>query len=166
MRQAGDEKLATTLLAARRQACSRRSVFGTAASADVRTALPTTTVTIANRASKRSLGTELIGKTRLARCLLPGSLSPRSVAARRTPRRRTCSIDLTISLLARKIQGILPFSPVGSSQMVQNIGRITISYERIPRALEQGNFGSHQGIELGKSVIVWQGAIIGRWHLC
>jgi hypothetical protein len=34
-------------------------------------------------------------------------------------------------------------------QRVQNIGRITVCYERIPGALEQGNFGSHQGIELG-----------------
>jgi hypothetical protein len=32
--------------------------------------------------------------------------------------------------------------------MVQNIVRITIPYERIPGACEQGNFGSHQGIEL------------------
>jgi hypothetical protein len=38
--------------------------------------------------------------------------------------------------------------------MVQNIERITICYERIPGALEQGNFGSHQGIELGNQVIV------------
>ena len=33
--------------------------------------------------------------------------------------------------------------------MVQNIGGITMSYEGISGALEQGNFGSHQGIELG-----------------
>ena len=32
---------------------------------------------------------------------------------------------------------------------MQNTETITISYERIPGALEQGNFGSHQGIELG-----------------
>jgi hypothetical protein len=58
-----------------------------------------------------------------------------------------------ISLLAGKIQGILPISPVGSSQKVQNIGGITVRYERIPGALEQGNFGSHQGIELGNQVL-------------
>ena len=52
------------------------------------------------------------------------------------------------SLLAGKIQGILPISPVGSSQMVQNIGRITMSYEKIPGDPEQEKFGSHQGIEL------------------
>ena len=33
--------------------------------------------------------------------------------------------------------------------MVPNIGRITMPYGRIPSALEQGNVGSHQGIELG-----------------
>ena len=33
--------------------------------------------------------------------------------------------------------------------MAQNIANITMPYERIPGALEQGNFGSHQGIELG-----------------
>jgi hypothetical protein len=44
--------------------------------------------------------------------------------------------------------------------MVQNSGRITMSYERItmsyeriPDALEQGNFGSHQGIELGNQLL-------------
>jgi hypothetical protein len=37
--------------------------------------------------------------------------------------------------------------------MVQNIERITICYERIPGALEQGNFGSHQGIELGNQLL-------------
>jgi len=37
--------------------------------------------------------------------------------------------------------------------MVQNIGRITISYEIIPGALEQGNLGSHQGIELGNQLL-------------
>ena len=36
--------------------------------------------------------------------------------------------------------------------MVQNIGRITMSYGRISDALEQGNFGSHQGIELGNQL--------------
>jgi hypothetical protein len=54
-----------------------------------------------------------------------------------------------ISLLAGKIQGILPILPLGRSQRVQNTETITISHERIPGALEQGNFGSHQGIELG-----------------
>jgi hypothetical protein len=57
------------------------------------------------------------------------------------------------SLLAGKIQGILSISPVGSSQMAQNIVRITIPYEKIPGALEQGNFGSHQGIELGNQLL-------------
>ena len=37
--------------------------------------------------------------------------------------------------------------------MVQNIGRITMSYGRISDALEQGNFGSHQGIELGNQLL-------------
>jgi hypothetical protein len=54
-----------------------------------------------------------------------------------------------ISLLAGKMQGILPILPLGRSQRVQNTETITISHERIPGALEQGNFGSHQGIELG-----------------
>ena len=36
---------------------------------------------------------------------------------------------------------------------MQNIGRITMPYERIPGALEQGNFGSHQGIELGNQLL-------------
>jgi hypothetical protein len=57
------------------------------------------------------------------------------------------------SLLAGKIQGILSISPVGSSQMAQNIVRITIPYEKISGALEQGNFGSHQGIELGNQLL-------------
>ena len=36
-----------------------------------------------------------------------------------------------------------------------------------PGALEQGNFGSHQGIELGNQSSVWQGALIGvSWQLC
>jgi hypothetical protein len=43
--------------------------------------------------------------------------------------------------------------------MVPNIGKITMPHERIPGALEQGNVGSHQGIE--EIVIVWQGAFIG-----
>jgi hypothetical protein len=58
-----------------------------------------------------------------------------------------------LSLLAGKIQGILPISPVGSGQMVQNIDRITMDYEKIPCAREQGNFGSHQGIELGNQLL-------------
>ena len=33
--------------------------------------------------------------------------------------------------------------------MVQNVSTIAIIYDQIPGALEQGNFGSHQGIELG-----------------
>jgi hypothetical protein len=37
--------------------------------------------------------------------------------------------------------------------MVQNIGRITRPYEKIPGALEQGKFGSHQGIELGNQLL-------------
>jgi hypothetical protein len=57
------------------------------------------------------------------------------------------------SLLAGKIQGNLPISPAESSQMVQNIERITIPYERTPGALEQGNLGSHQGIELGNQLL-------------
>jgi hypothetical protein len=50
---------------------------------------------------------------------------------------------------------------------VQNIGTITICYERIPGALEQGNFGSHQGSELenqpfsGKEL-----SLAVSWHLC
>ena len=58
-----------------------------------------------------------------------------------------------MSGIGGKIQGILPISPVGSSQMVQNIGKITMSYEKIPDTLEQGNFGSHQGIELGNQLL-------------
>ena len=37
--------------------------------------------------------------------------------------------------------------------MAQNIGRITIPERRILGALEQGNFGSHQGIELGNQLL-------------
>ena len=36
--------------------------------------------------------------------------------------------------------------------MVQNIGRITMSYEKIPGDPEQEKFGSHQGIELGNQL--------------
>jgi hypothetical protein len=50
---------------------------------------------------------------------------------------------------------------LGAAKECRISGRITLFYERIPGALEQGNFGSHQGIELGKSGIVWQGAFIG-----
>jgi hypothetical protein len=50
------------------------------------------------------------------------------------------------SLLAGKIQGILPISPVGSGEMVENIVRIT-TYNKIPGTLEQGEiFGFHQEI--------------------
>ena len=49
------------------------------------------------------------------------------------------------SLLAGKIQGILPISPVGCSQIVQNVSTITLTYEKIFGALEPGDFGSHQG---------------------
>ena len=48
---------------------------------------------------------------------------------------------------------------------MQNVGRITMSYERIPGALEQGNFGSHQGIELGNQLLSREGAIIGAIRL-
>jgi hypothetical protein len=69
-------------------------------------------------------------------------------------------------LLAGKIQGILPISPVGSSQRVQNIGRITVCYERIPGALEQGNFGSHQGIELGNQVLSGKELSLALFGIC
>ena len=37
--------------------------------------------------------------------------------------------------------------------MVQNASTVAIIYEKIPDALEQGNFGSHQGIELGNKLL-------------
>jgi hypothetical protein len=37
--------------------------------------------------------------------------------------------------------------------MVENIVRITMSYNKIPGTLEQGNFGFHQGIELGNQLL-------------
>ena len=61
--------------------------------------------------------------------------------------------DLAIFRASRENTGNFAYSPVGSSQMVQNIGRITMSYEKILGALEQGNFGSHQGIELGNQFL-------------
>ena len=50
---------------------------------------------------------------------------------------------------AGKLQGILPIFASWDQSKVQNSPKITMCYERIPGALEQGNFGSHQGIELG-----------------
>jgi hypothetical protein len=57
--------------------------------------------------------------------------------------------------------------------MMPNIGRITMSYERISGALEQGNFGSHQGIELGNQLLYGKELLGGislkeneLWHCC
>jgi len=62
------------------------------------------------------------------------------------------------------IQGILPISPVGSSQMVQNASTVTIIYEKIPRT---GKLRVSSRIELGNQSSVWQGAFIGvSWQLC
>jgi hypothetical protein len=49
---------------------------------------------------------------------------------------------------------------------VQNIETITIPYERIPGALEQGNFGSHQGIELGNQVLSGKELSLALFGIC
>jgi len=61
-------------------------------------------------------------------------------------------------VIAGKIQGILPISPIGSSQIVQNIAIATTAYEITIGALEQGNFGSYQGIELGNQLLSGKGS--------
>jgi hypothetical protein len=80
-------------------------------------------------------------------------LSKWSIKSSSTSSEPIKSSSSLFSLLAGKIQGILTISPVGSSQMVQNIGRITMPYNKIPGTLEQGNFGSHQGIERGNQLL-------------
>ena len=39
-------------------------------------------------------------------------------------------------------------------------------YERIPDALEQGNFGSHQGIELGNQVLSGKELSLVSFGIC
>ena len=50
--------------------------------------------------------------------------------------------------------------------MVKNIGRITMSYGRISDALEQGNFGSHQGIELGNQLLSGKELSLALFGIC
>jgi hypothetical protein len=87
----------------------------------------------------------------------PTSIDIAGIGARST-------VDLTIFPASKgKYREFCLFRPVRSSQMVQNITEITMSYERIPRALEPGKIR----VSSGNSVIVWQGAFIGvSWHLC
>jgi hypothetical protein len=77
------------------------------------------------------------------------------------PHRTEETCGRTVRLLAGKIQGILPISPVGSSQMAQNIVRITISHEKILGTLEQENLGLIRELNWE-----WQRAFVGvSWHL-
>jgi len=76
--------------------------------------------------------------------------------ALKTQPRRRCwttrcryTVDLTIFPASRENTGNFGYFACWGQQMVPNIGKITMPYERIPGALEQGNVGSHQGIELG-----------------
>ena len=75
-------------------------------------------------------------------------------------------VSVPNSLLAGKIQGILPISRVGSSQRVQNIGSITMCCERIPGAVEQGNFRSHQGTELGNQLLSGNELSLALFGIC
>jgi len=66
-----------------------------------------------------------------------------------------------ISQLAREAT-----NPIERTKPPQNIGRITVCYERIPGALEQGNFGSHQGIELGNQVLSGKELFLALFGIC
>jgi len=106
--------------------------------------------------SRPSPGLEAMGKTRQFRPFR----DTQEIVGFGTHSMRTASAGTIApnSLLAGKIQGILPISPVGRSRTVQNVSIITIIHEKIPGTFELGKFRVSSGIELGNQSSVWQGA--------
>ena len=76
-------------------------------------------------------------------------LSTRRRQAWRSPARKTPDAYLSNFPASWENTGNFAYFASWDQSKSQNTPKITMCYERIPGALEQGSFASHQGIELG-----------------
>ena len=76
------------------------------------------------------------------------------------------TVDLTIFPASRENTGNFAYFACWEQPKGAEYRRDNSAYERIPGALEQGNFGSHQGIELGNQVLSGKELSLALFGIC